>query len=151
VTFLNYFIQSDLCDTISIIGENLKIRKAIKNELKKAGLLTECKEDYDSVKTEIKKYITAAIEKCSQSRRRKRSTGTLFDLLYSRRELVNHTPHLQKTFIWYSLFSLICSLAHMFPANCHGLVHAKFSDDVTIIGNPGLGIHTVYQFAGSPV
>ncbi|XP_048777867.2 uncharacterized protein LOC125681718 isoform X2 [Ostrea edulis] len=66
-----------LCDTISAIGKSLKRRKVIKKTLKKAGLFKECKEELDDIKTEMKKYISAAIQDCSSARRRKRSTASL--------------------------------------------------------------------------
>uniref|UniRef100_K1RK31 Otoancorin n=1 Tax=Magallana gigas TaxID=29159 RepID=K1RK31_MAGGI len=51
---------SGLCDTISAIGKSFKKRGALKRKLKKAGLLTECSEDYDAIRTEIKASITCA-------------------------------------------------------------------------------------------
>ena len=68
-------LQSGLCDTLSTIGKSLKKRGTIKKALQKAGLFTECQEDIEAIKTEIKKYITTTLASCSASRRRKRSTG----------------------------------------------------------------------------
>nr|XP_034303387.1 uncharacterized protein LOC105348454 isoform X6 [Crassostrea gigas] len=68
---------SGLCDTISAIGKSFKKRGALKRKLKKAGLLTECSEDYDAIRTEIKGYISAALQACSASRRRKRTTASI--------------------------------------------------------------------------
>lgn len=68
-------LQSGLCDTLSTIGKSLKKRGTIKKALQKAGLFTECQEDIEAIKTEIKKYITTTLASCSASRRRKRNTG----------------------------------------------------------------------------
>ncbi|XP_078325016.1 uncharacterized protein LOC111123734 [Crassostrea virginica] len=68
---------SGLCDTLSTIGKSLKKRGTIKKALQKAGLFTECQEDIEAIKTEIKKYITTTLASCSASRRRKRNTASI--------------------------------------------------------------------------
>ncbi|XP_062581219.1 uncharacterized protein LOC134242870 isoform X3 [Saccostrea cucullata] len=69
--------MTGICDTVSTIGEALKERDAIKQELIEEGLFTECKEEISEIKKEIGEYIIAAIEDCTAARRRKRNTGTI--------------------------------------------------------------------------